>query len=328
MKIAYVPKKFTASSMNIIEQANDIIEEFFAQGYDLTLRQLYYQFVSRALIANDMKEYKRLGEIISAARLAGLIDWNRIVDRTRNSRGNAHWDSPADIVSACAKQFQTDKWATQSWHVEAWVEKEALEGVLERICGQLDITYFACKGYVSQSEMWAAAQRLSVHARAGKSVLIVHLGDHDPSGLDMSRDIEDRLSLFMREQAYKLTVKRVALNMNQIDQYNPPPNPAKLNDSRSSAYVRQYGYESWELDALDPSVINDLISRAVLTVRNEARWQEKQQEEMEAKKTLRAISDNFDDIRRYADDLMLDLFRDDDSEQADEDEDGEDEETE
>lgn len=116
-KIKYIEKSFKESSLTLISQANDIIDEYLDQGYDLTLRQLYYQFVARDLIPNDQKEYKRLGSVINDARLAGYIDWNAIEDRTRSLKGLAHWDSPAELAAEDAECFRFDKWDNQPWRV-------------------------------------------------------------------------------------------------------------------------------------------------------------------------------------------------------------------
>ena len=118
--ICYVDKAFQPKTLATIQQANEIIEEYAGQGFDLTLRQLYYQFVARGLVANKQKEYNRLGEIVSDARLAGQIDWNRIVDRTRTLRENGHWTSPASIIGACASQYKIDRWADQPVRLEVW----------------------------------------------------------------------------------------------------------------------------------------------------------------------------------------------------------------
>jgi hypothetical protein len=322
-KILYVSKKFARSSMEVIDRSNLIIEEYREQGYDLTLRQLFYQHVSRDFLPNTQKSYSRLGDIINNARLAGLVDWDAIVDRTRNVRSNSHWDSPSEIVKSCAAQFQVDKWEDQDWHVECWIEKDALVGVIERVCSRLDVAYFSCRGYTSQSEMWSAAQRLVLQARAGKSVMVVHLGDHDPSGMDMSRDIGARLELFMGRYARKLKVNRIALNMPQVDRYQPPPNPAKLTDSRAKDYIAQFGDESWELDALDPPVMSRLIQDAVLNVRDDVRYEEAVNRERESRESLRAIADNFEEVSRYADDVAIGLI--DTEEETDEDEEPDDE---
>lgn len=288
MKIKYINKRFNASSLKVIENANTIIEEYTAQGYELTLRQLYYQFVSRDLIPNSQKEYKKLGAIINDARLAGEISWQAIVDRTRNLEGNSHFDSPSDIIERCADWYQRDKWANQENRVEVWIEKDALVGIAERICRQLDVSYFSCRGYTSQSEMWAAAMRLKRFAtRHDQTPVIIHLGDHDPSGIDMSRDIADRLELFMGG----MEVNRIALNMNQVRKYNPPPNPAKITDSRAVGYIKLHGHESWELDALDPKVLSALIEKTVLSYRDDEKWDEATELENEHKERLREIAE-------------------------------------
>src|SRR5262249_53443347 len=112
-KIQYVSIQFKPSTLDLIKTINGIISEYAAQGFDLTLRQLYYQMVSRDLIPNKVQEYKRLGAIVNDARLAGLIDWEQIVDRTRHLRDLSHWEHPTAIVQACAEQFRVDKWARQ-----------------------------------------------------------------------------------------------------------------------------------------------------------------------------------------------------------------------
>lgn len=281
--IEYVPKRFGAKALDTIENANKIIGEYQAQGYELTLRQLYYQFVSRNLIQNTMREYKNLGSVVNDARLAGLIDWDAIVDRTRNLQGNQHWSSPSEIVAACVRSYQIDKWANQPTRVEVWIEKDALVGVIERVSRQNDVSFFSCRGYTSQSELWSAAQRLRDYEIDGQDIVVLHLGDHDPSGKDMSRDIEDRLRLFGVES---LDVRRIALNMDQVRLFNPPPNPAKITDSRASKYIRQYGTKSWELDALEPQVIVDLIQDQIDEIRDNTKWNEKVREEKADRKEL------------------------------------------
>jgi hypothetical protein len=101
-KLKYQDIAFSKKSVLKIEQANKIIAEYQAQGFDLTLRQLYYQFVARGIIPNNDKEYKKLGDVISNARLAGLIDWESITDRTRFLRDHPHWESPSNILNACS----------------------------------------------------------------------------------------------------------------------------------------------------------------------------------------------------------------------------------
>lgn len=300
MKICYTPKTFSAAHEAIIRRANEILEEYDRQGYDLTLRQLYYQFVARGIIPNADNQYKRLGEIVAEARLAGRINWEHITDRTRNARRNSHWETPSGIIDSAAYSFAIDKWADQDNYVEVWIEKDALVGVLEQACRPLDVTFFSCRGYTSLSEVWAAAQRLQAEAEKGKDVHIIHLGDHDPSGVDMTRDIEARLRLFMEHEGHAAPeVNRIALNMPQIRQYNPPPNPAKLTDSRGSGYVRKFGSQSWELDALEPTVLTALIQDAVYELRDVDRWAAAVERENAHKATLKACADRWPDVEKF-----------------------------
>lgn len=295
-KIAYIERTFSPASLAIIEQANDICDRYAERGLDLTLRQLYYRFVAQDLIANKQSEYKRLGSIINDARLAGLIDWSRIEDRTRGVETPAAWEDPSDIVAAVATQFAVDKWSDQPYRVEVWVEKDALVGIIEAACKPLNVPYLSCRGYTSQSEMWRAAQRLLRWIDQDQTPYIIHLGDHDPSGKDMSRDIQDRLELFT---GGRVKFQRIALNMDQVDQYKPPPNPTKITDSRANAYMAEFGGRSWELDALDPEVLSDLITDAVEEVRDPDLYAERVTEEREGRKQLATISRRFEDVVSY-----------------------------
>jgi len=159
----------------IVERADRITHEYAAQGYDVTLRQVYYQFVARGWLPNSDKSYKQLGEHLNRARLAGLLDWHHIVDRTRSLRGTSHWARPGSIIDSAASSFRLDKWADQPRRVEIWVEKEALAGVIQRVAGETDTDWFSCRGYVSQSEQWAAARRHLDYLLGGQAVTILHL---------------------------------------------------------------------------------------------------------------------------------------------------------
>jgi hypothetical protein len=309
-KIAYVTnKKWSDTALDLIEKANEIVARYAAQGFNLTLRQLYYQFVAGDLFpaswadratgsTNNEKSYDKLGAIVSDARMCGLIDWDAIIDRTRSLRTIPAWSSPSAIVEAVSTQFKLDLWNDQPNRVEIWVEKDAAIGVVENICAELRVPHFSCRGYTSQSAMWEAAQRLFAYRRRGQTPHVIHLGDHDPSGIDMSRDIEERLRAFMahhdREYAESLVFERIALNMNQVERYTPPPNPTKVTDSRAKSYIDRFGEECWELDALEPSVVADLIESTVRPLIRKTTWSKRVQAETDARKQLSLISQNYD----------------------------------
>lgn len=288
--IAYKEQRFAAKSLKLIEKANEIIADFQSQGYTLTLRQLYYQLVSVNYFSNSEQSYNRLGETISNARLAGLVSWDAIEDKTRFVRGKDHWngeDGHFDFMRDSKKWFNIDMWENQPNYVEVWIEKDALLGVIERPCWELDVPYMSCRGYMSQSEEWAAANRFSEAADSGRNPVLIYLGDHDPSGIDMSRDHNDRLTMFLEHLGVDVDVRRVALNMDQVQKYNPPENPTKPKDSRSPDYVRKFGRKCWELDALKPSVLDQLVRDRVDDLRDMDLWGEKEAEYKVQKDKLR-----------------------------------------
>jgi hypothetical protein len=288
--IKYQHQRFNRGSLAIIDSANKIIEEYDDAGYDLTLRQLYYQFVARDIIPNNDREYKRLGDIISNARLNGLVDWNAIIDRTRYLRKNSHWDSPREIIESCAEQFKIDLRETQKDYVEVWIEKDALIGIVESVCSPLDVSCFSCRGYVSQSAMWRAARRL-ISKEISHDTHILHLGDHDPSGIDMSRDIENRLKMF----GSNVAVRRIALNMDQVKAQNPPSNPAKITDSRCKSYIERFGTKSWELDALEPSFLDTLITNWVESFTDQEEFKNQQAIQEEHRRTIMRVVNNMEE---------------------------------
>lgn len=290
-KLQYKEIRFQAKSLELIEKVNSIIAEYDAQGYELTLRQVYYQLVARGYIPNNERSYKNVGNLINDGRLAGLIDWFAIVDRTRNLRGNSHWESPESVINSARYSYMLDRWKSQPNYVEVWVEKDALVGIVGQICRKLDVPHFSCRGYTSQSEMWVAAQRF-IQQDHKESRTIIHLGDHDPSGIDMTRDIQDRLEMFGAD----VYVQRVALTMEQITAYNPPPNPTKLSDARAEGYINNYGYECWELDALEPKVISDLINDEVSALVYPELFLEIEEKEEKDKADIKNICDRYNEV--------------------------------
>jgi len=287
MKEEFISKNFGKKALRLIEIAEEICDDYASQGYDLSLRQLYYQFVSRDILANTEKNYKRLGNTISDARLAGLIDWDAIKDRGRETLVNPHWASIGDIISACASQYNVDLWEGQVNHVELMVEKQALEGVLEPVCKRWDIGFTANKGYSSSSALYEIGKRLAKKDREGKLLNVIYLGDHDPSGIDMTRDIEERLCLF--SNCY-VEVHRIALNTDQVEEYNPPENPAKLTDTRAADYIRKFGESSWELDALEPRVLVSLVEKKIKQLLIEELFEKKKDYRNEQRALLQTIA--------------------------------------
>jgi hypothetical protein len=295
--IAYREQRFNRKSEVVVQQAISIIEDMRAQGYVLTLRQLYYQFVSRNWLENTEQSYKRLGSIVSDAREVGRIDWNDIEDRGRAAILQGHVPSPEDVLKGIEHALRLDPWLEQDVYVETFVEKSALEGVVARPCERWRAPYMACKGYLSTSEAWRAGRRFERAIERGKRPVLIHLGDHDPSGLQMTEDNDTRLALFARQG---VEVRRIALNMDQVQQYSLPENPAKTTDSRSTGYIAKHGPHSWELDALLPKVIDDLIDAELRSLIDHDRWAATLQREKDEREPLRLLGLRWDEVKELA----------------------------
>jgi hypothetical protein len=274
MKETFIYKNFKNDALVMINTINNILSDYEAQGYDLSLRQLYYQLVSKNIVENTERSYKNVGVLVSDARLAGLIDWDMIKDRGRVMAKNPHWDDPKDFVESVANHYRFDIWHDQTNYVEVMVEKQALEGVLMPVCKEMDVPFTANKGYTSSSAVYEASRRFINKWNEGRELHVIYLGDHDPSGIDMTRDVLDRLDLFVKtstgreeeigpNEVEAVNVHRIALNMDQVRVLNPPENPAKLTDSRAEGYIKRFGRKSWELDAIEPRQLASLVRNAI-----------------------------------------------------------------
>lgn len=305
-KEQFIEKRINDEKKLVIQRANTIIGTYRRQGMTLSLRQLYYQFIAKDLLPasfidpksgskNHPKSYTRLGDIIGDGRMLGLIDWNAIEDRGREFKLPNHWRTTAAIIHDASLWFHIDKWYNQPNRIEVMVEKDALSGVLWPVCHRLDVGFTANKGYSSMSAMYEAGQRVREYLQADQEVYVLYLGDHDPSGLDMTDDVFRRLSMFGR--CSTLEINRLALNMDQVEQYGPPENPTKMDDPRAKKYQEEYGDSSWELDALEPTVLASLVQEAILSLRDDGLWDEAVERENKMRSELDTVYQNYAVIR-------------------------------
>lgn len=264
-KIKYRDWNPRPETMARVVDINNLLAEY--QG-KVSVRQIYYRLVAGGKIANNDQEYNRVQELVTDARYGGAIDWNAIEDRNREAIKASEWQDGKALLQSATASFRLDRWATQHNYVELWVEKAALEGLLLPIAEDYHIVLMTNRGYSSASAMKVAADRIRTRCRgttqlpSGHRPIVLYVGDHDPSGLDMVRDIGQRLLEFGCPR--ELSVRPIALTMEQIEKHQPPPNPTKLNDSRARWYVEQFGHESWEADALPPNVL-DLTTRQIVS---------------------------------------------------------------
>lgn len=237
------------NSLKIVEGINKVLSEY---DMPLTIRQIYYQLVSRHIIENSLKSYKNFDRIAVKGRREGLIDASKIEDRSKPLIKQASWDGLHDFMETVSISYKKNVWNEQAEYVEVWVEKDALSGVLEPIINKYDCHLAVGRGYQSLSNKCRAKARFE-----GKQATILYLGDFDPTGLDISRDLTQEFEGIA-------TIERIALNEAQIKEHNLPPIPTKPTDSRTAKHIEQYGDVAVELDALPPDVLKELCATAIL----------------------------------------------------------------
>jgi len=257
-KIRFRDLDFKGDTIDIIARMNRILAEYSGR---VSVRQLYYRFVANDWIPNTQKSYDRIQDIVTKARYAGMIDWDRIEDRNRAAQRPSEYKSGADALKTVYEEFRLNRWEGQHFYVEIWVEKAALAGVLATVSDVFHVTMMVNRGYSSASAMKESADRIQYRSGLFARPVVIYLGDHDPSGEDMVRDIRERLIEFGCPQW--LDIRKLALTMAQIEEYRCPPNPAKVTDSRAAAYIEKYGDSSWELDALPPDTLEEMLADAV-----------------------------------------------------------------
>lgn len=295
--IKYQHFNLRRSSYDLIDKVNVVIEEYQAEGYKPTLRQIYYQLVQANVIPNTQQSYDNLGVLIKKGRLMGLISWDAIEDRIRSISEWLIQPDQLQVLDGLESRLANDLWTPQNAYLEYWVEKDAQVQVVERACSKYRVPYMQCRGYMSWSEIYNAGNRFKEAYEAGKRVAMIHLGDHDPSGWDMTRDNEERLSVIA---GFEVEVIRIALQTSQVRALNLPPQWAKVTDKRFEKYRQEYGEHSWELDALKPSYIAKLIDETTEGfITNQDKWDEVLADEAEKRKPLALLHERWDDVKTF-----------------------------
>ena len=267
LRIKYINEKrgvdyWVVDAGYITSKISGIADDYMTKGIKLTNRQLYYQIVREAIIPNALEIYKRICKLMTDMRYGGLLDWDAIEDRGRVPTMHSEWGDIQSLIESACNSYRLPRWRDEEFYVELYCEKQAMESVLKPIADKYHIYFGYNKGYSSASTMYELSKRLKKKIKEGKIAVVLYLGDFDPSGLDMVRDVQDRVDEFMG-QGYSFEVVQLALTMKQIKQYNPPPNPAKVSDPRAGEYIKTYGNVSWELDALPPEVLRDIAEEGI-----------------------------------------------------------------
>lgn len=306
--IAYRPKIFSPAHAEIIEHAVAIIQEMEVEGIEMNLRGLHYQFVARRIevtmsfatfyerprdkkagepawvrgpYPNTFRAYKNLGDIINDARMAGEVSWEALEDTTRNMVDWQHFEAPLSAIQELREDYRIDRWDNQPKRPIMLIEKNSMVGTIRRVCAQLDMPFLSTRGYCSATEAWVLAQRVLKIREGGQEEVILDGRDHDPSGLDMTRDLRERLELFV---GGPIDMRRIFMNFDQVQEHNPPPNVAKETDVRLDSpmaddpdgltYRERFGPLSWEMEAMPPRAIVAAIREAVEEIQDPELWQE------------------------------------------------------
>lgn len=284
----------------LIPIVNEILDQY---DFALTVRQIYYRLISDpyTLFDNTKSNYTGFDRILTRAREEEEIDWTRIEDRTRQSiggEGAIDNETPEAFLSAyvwtlknCWKYYDKKLWLSQQNFIEVWVEKDALSSLISQACKEYRVLVFPSRGYSSFTKVKEGIKRLYQNTEiletdpiSNKPTYVLHLADHDPSGLGMTQDLKNR---FIRYGAEFINVERIGLNIDQVRQFNLRPNPVKRADSRSAEYVQTFGNDCWELDALPPDELQKLIVTEIENYLDPGAWEATKEEINEGKKEIK-----------------------------------------
>ncbi|MDP9471132.1 MAG: hypothetical protein M3Q71_10775 [Chloroflexota bacterium] len=255
-----------------------------AAEYDqMSVRQLFYQLVSRRAIEKTESAYKRVVDVSGQMRLDGSLDYRKITDGHRTRRAVWSHNGVRAALENVHDLYRRNYWLDQPWHVEVWCEKDALTGVIQPVCNRYGVTYVATRGFPSITLRYESALEMR---QIGKPTMIFYFGDHDASG----QQISDNLEAELRHHGAEVIVERMALHPVQIRQWSLPTRPGKTSDSRHAAFTARYGNASVELDALPPNILTGLVERAIWTVIDEEAWQRAHKVEELERETLESLA--------------------------------------
>jgi hypothetical protein len=220
------------------------------------VRQVFYALTVRGAIAKSEGEYKRtVARLLGEMREAGEIPFSTIADNTRWQRRPSTFTGIEACLKSTSEFYRRDLWAAMPVHVEIWVEKDALAGVIMEETEPYDVPLMVARGYASLSFLHSAA--MAIRAK-GKPAYIYHFGDHDPSGVDAARDIEAKLRRYAPEA--EIHFERPAVTREQIEQWNLSTRPTKQSDSRAKKFGSAV---SVELNAIPAHQLRALVRECI-----------------------------------------------------------------
>ncbi len=233
----------------------NVAHKILTQHHPMTVRQIYYQLVSRQVIENNRAQYQAVSNALVWARQEGIIPWEWIEDRLRRPRTVSMWDDLVDFGETILPAYRRNVWAGQASYVEVWLEKDALSGIFEDVLEPYGVTLNVGRGY----DGWDSIHNASERFGNGEDGVILYFGDFDPSGEDMVRSLKERLGFFGCEPE----IVKCALTLDDVNRYNLPADFTKATDTRQKGFIAKYGDIAVELDALPVDVLIKRITDEV-----------------------------------------------------------------
>ena len=280
-----MPKGLTDKTKQLIEAAHNILEE----QHPMTIRQLFYQLVIRHIIENCQKSYKRVSKVMTGARERGEIDPDFVVDRSKPEQRPNVWTDTTAYLEAVMRGYRLDYWADQPYYCELWLEKETLTGSVEDTTYELGIWLRTHRGYSSTTKKIELA---NLFDRVNKPIKIFYVGDWDPSGLDIVRDLVQKISRYQKTTNYPKLI-RVGIHREDITAYNLPPCRIKEKDPRSEEFEKKYGPDTVESDALPPAELRQRIKDAVQELIDVPLWNRKLKVEEAEFRSIKEFAERF-----------------------------------
>ena len=255
-----------------------VVKEF----QPMTVRQVFYQLVTRGVIDKTEAEYKTtVCRLLVQMRRDGELPFHWIADNTRWQRKPRTYGSLQSMLDNCHQTYRRALWDDQNAYVEVWLEKEALAGVLVAVTEKWDVPLMVTRGYPSVSFLHSAGSAIAEEERP---VFIYYFGDRDPSGVDIDRFVEKELRSHAPD--CDLNFERIAVLPEQIELFGLQTRPTKKTDSRS----RNFEGDSVEVDAIAPDQLRQLCADCITQHIDEDQYHRTQVVEQSERDTLRTLA--------------------------------------
>ena len=275
-------KRKRRTNAEMAELFNAVGTVLTSYGNDrISIRHLCYRLAGAGIIPKTERAFGQLGEHLVTWRKQGLIPFGRFVDATRWYHGSTTFDNAADALEDSISGYRKNLWRTQPFHVEVWVEKEAVASIVVPVADSWGIKTFVCRGFTSLTSTWEAAEIFKQALSNGKEPIILYLGDYDESGVWCGTTIQNHFKLHGLDGQVEFV--RVAINQEQIHQFNLPTRPPK--ERKGSKWVDR----CVEIDTLSSAQIRELLENEITSSIESEEWNRLRVIEQAEQETLEKI---------------------------------------